>query len=289
MKRRKAFRPHDAGARQRFIHWALFTLGLVCFVLWGFLGFDAYFLGLLLLHVRRKRVTGRNVMDWFLDEHRRALGESWRAFAADDRRKQLSLSGPRSHRAFAIFATIALFVLSVVLGASVGFEEAWRAAIALVASPLLWFAYFGLGRRTNFVFGTDGVRVGDRFVPYATATGFRLDGDRVVVERSAPHPPVTVAASSPEMASRLRDLMAFEKERADKRRAKPSAPIAPAGFREHASQEGWRARVFDAVSDDERRAVIARVAPDDLHELLDEIADPALEEAVRSELERVKD
>jgi hypothetical protein len=44
--------------------------------------------------------------------------------------------------------------------------------------------------------------------------------------------------------------------------------------------------VLDASSHEERHAALARVPPEDLRELLDETADPSLEEELQGQLRR---
>lgn len=287
----KNFRPDDVGARQRFVHWTNTALGLVVFVAIGTPGALAYFLGLLVLHARADRVRGYSMMDRLLLAHEDDLARARKAFLGAAPRKTLSLAGRRPHRVSAALSVLALLASAVLLGERVSDAPAAagvvaRLGIALAASVALWAALFGVSRRTRLVFGTDGLRVRSTFIRYADVTGLARDGSSVTLQRRASLPPVVVRTSDPETAEWLTAVLEAERGRGRERRAEPSPPLPPEGFREHASNVGWRVRVLDAASDEERNAVIARVSTDDLEALLEETADPSLEDALRARLRR---
>ena len=287
----ETFRPDDVGARQRGVHWATAAASLLFFVGMGAPGLVAYLVGLLLLHVRTDTVRGYNVMEHLLRTRESDLTREWNAFFGATHRRAMSLAGQKPHRFLATAGLVALLVLVAVLGALVGDASvavamASRLGIALVASAALWIVLFGPSRRTPLVFGTDGVRVGESFVPYASVIGVESRGSGVVIERSSPLSAVFVRTSDVETADRLMSLLTSERDRARERGAEPSPPLPAAGFRESASHVGWRVRLLDATSDEERHAVIARVSPDELRELVDETADPSLEDALQAQLRR---
>ena len=288
--RSKTFRPVDVGALQRLTHWALAAAGLVSFVALGIPGLSTYFLGLLLLF---GRLAGRDsIMDYLVRARDDAVALEWKGVVGGTGRKAMSLAGRRPHRLLAGAVLVASLALMGVLGARVGDDLtttgaiALRAGIAVAAWAILGFALFGFFRRTTLVFGTDGIRVGQTFVSYSTMTRFKRQGNDVAIERSVPSPPIVIETVDAETAARLVHVLTWEWERARQRRAQPSQPLPPAGFRENASQVGWRVRVLDSSSDEERRAAIARVPPEDLRELLDETADPSLEEELQGRLRR---
>lgn len=287
----KTFRPDDVGSRQRFVHWATAAAALLVFALAGTPGIAIYIFGLLLLHARwPDKIRSRNIMERVLDARERELTRDWNAFFAATNRRALSLPGRRPHRFIAIASLPAVLLLVMVVGAYLddtptGLGVVTRLAVALWASAALWRAFFGLARRTPLVFGADGVRVRDTFVPYATVLRCERRPNGVVfVQRASPLPGIALTMSDAETADRLVSLLTSERERTRLRGTESSAPT-PAGFRESASPAGWRVRVLEATSDDERRAVLARVAPDELRELLSETADPSLEGAVLDALE----
>lgn len=286
----KTFRPDGVGSRQRRLHFGAAAAGLLAFVAVGTPALFAYLAGVMLLHLRPDRIRGRNLMEILLDAHALALGRAWNAFAAWSRRRTVALAAPRPTRWLGAAWILVMLGLGVVLGervadARLAIGLAARAAFALAASGALWVSLFGLARRAKLVVGTDGVLVGDTFVPYTTVDDIRRRDAAVVIGRGPSLPPVVVPTDEPGTADRLVHALVSAQDRGARRRAEPSAPLPAAGFREEASNVGWRVRVLDATSDEERRAVIARVAPDDLRALLDETADPTLEEAVE---ERVK-
>jgi hypothetical protein len=208
----KTFRPVDAGARQRFVHWVNFAVGLIVFVVMGTIGLDAYVLGLLLLHGRRDKARGYSVMDRLLREREHDLAREWDAFLAASQRRTMSLAGRRPHRFFAISSLVALFVVALILGervsdAPASIAIASRIAVALAASAMLWLAFFGLSRRARLVFGVDGVRVRETFVRYSTVTSVKPHGDGVVIERSSPLRAIFVGTSDSETADRLVSLL----------------------------------------------------------------------------------
>jgi len=269
------------------------VVSLVFFVGMGVPGLATYFAGLLLIHLRRDSVGGYNVMEHLLRARESDLAREWNAFFGATHRRAISLAGHRPHRFLATAGLITLLVLVAVFGewvadASDAVGMAARLGIALVASAALRIALFGISRRIPLVFGRDGVRVREAFVAYSTVLGVASRGNGVVIERSSPLPSVFVRTSDVETANRLMTLLTSEHDRALERVAEPSAPLPAAGFRESASQEGWRVRLLDATSNEERRAVIARVSPDELRELVDETADPSLEDAIQAQLRRAK-
>lgn len=288
----KTFRPDDVGARQRFVHWAIAVVGLLAMVVVGVPGLlGVYFAGLFLLHTRLDKTNGSHVMDQLLEARDRALTRQWNAFIESNRRRAMSLAPRRPHR----FLSTALLLVVLVLAAAFGLrvEDSTdviaigaRLGIALGASLAIWVALFGPSRRTPLVLGADGVRVRTTFVPYTTITDFRRVRTGIVIERTPPLPAIEIATTDDETAERLCVLLFTERSRAQQRRAEPSPPLPAAGFRESSSQEGWRVRVLDAGSEEERRAVMARIAPAELDELLDETADPSLESAVHEEVAR---
>lgn len=290
--RSRAFRPDDIGAFQRRTHWTIAAGGLFLFVGLGIPGlYWTYFLGLLLLFARWDRGHGESIMDSRVRARDDYLAREWNGFVEATRRKAISLARRRPNRYLAGAALVVLLALTVALGARVGDDVTAsavgsRAGIALAACATLWFALFGLSRRTTLVFGMDGVRVGETFVSYSTMTRFKRQDDRVVIERSMPSSAVVIETADSDTAERLVTVLTSEWDRGRRQRAQPSQPLPTAGFRENASQVGWRVRVLDASSDEERHAAIARVPPKDLRELLDETADPSLEEALQGQLRR---
>lgn len=285
----KTFRPDDVGARQRLLHWTNAAASLLVFVVTGTPGLMAYFVGLLLLHVRNDRARGYSAMDHLLQRRERALALEWNAFLCTAHRREISLGGRRPHRFLTTACLVALFVLTAIIGervgdASAGLATALRLGFALPVSAAMWVAFFGTGRRTPVVCGVDGVRVGESFVAYSTVKSFTRKPNGVVIERSAPLPLVFVPTSDPETAERLVSHLASERDRALRWRAEPSPPLPAAGFREASSQVGWRVRLLDAGSAEERNEVIARVSTEELREVLDETANPALEDAIHARL-----
>ncbi len=285
----KTFRPDDVGARQRLLHWMNAAAALLVFVVTGTPGLLAYFAGLLLLHLRADRVRGYHAMDRLLQQREDTLALEWKAFVGAPHRRAMSLAGRRPHRFLSAACLVGLLVVTVVLGERVGEASAFVAAasrlgIALAAAAAMWVALFGLRRRTPVVFGIDGVRVRETFVPYSTVKGFARKPNGVVIARSASLPSIFVPTSDAETAERLVSHLSSERDRALRWRAEPSAPLPAPGFRESASQEGWRVRLLDAGSAEERDAVLARVSTDELREVLDETADPSLEDALQARL-----
>ncbi len=264
---------------------------LLVFVVMGTPGLMAYFVGLLLLHARTDRVRGYNAMDHLLQHREHALALEWKAFFGATQRRAMSLAGRRPHRFLSIACLVALLVLTMILGERVGDASAVVAAasrlgIALAVSAAMRVALFGLSRRTPVVFGIDGVRVRETFVAYSTVNRFARKPNGVVIERSAPLPSIFVPTSDPETAEDLVSYLSSERDRAVRWRAEPSPPLPAAGFRGSSSQVGWRVRLLDAGTAEERDAVIARVSPEELREVLDETADPALEDALHAHLRR---
>lgn len=276
------------------MHWANAAAGLLVFVVMGTPGLLAYFVGLLLY--ARPRVwfrKGPSIMDYLLRKRDDALTREWKAFLGATHRRAMSLAGRRPHRFLAIAFLLVSLILAVVVGervsdAPAAIAIASRGGLSLAACATLWLAFFGLTRRTPLVFGTDGVRVRETFVAYSTATTFKRQRDGVVIERSSPLPAVFVGTSDSETTERLISLLTSEQKRARRRRAEPRPPLPTAGFRENASLQGWRVRVLDAATDEERRAVIERGSPDELRELLDETVDPSLEDTLHTQLLRSK-
>lgn len=277
-------------ARQRLLHWAIAAAGLLFFVVTGTPGLLAYFFGVTVLHVRHDRARGYSLMDRLLSKRESVLARQWPLFLGATHRRVMSLAGRRPHRLLAIAAIVTMLALAVMFGERVSEAPtataiASRFGFAVAASTMLWGALFGISRRTPLVFGADGVRVRETFVAYSTVSSFQRRRNGVVIERSSQLPPVFVATSDTDTAGRLVELLTSERARARQQvRQAPGQPLPAPGFRENASQVGWRVRVMDAASDEERRGVLERVAPDELRELLDETADPSLEAELRTQL-----
>jgi len=288
----KTFRPDDVGARQRFVHWAIAVLGLLALVVAGVPGLlGVYFVGLFLLHTRLDKTNGSHVMDQLLEARERALTREWNSFITENRRRAMSLAPRRPHRFLSTALLLVVLVLAAVFGLRVedstgAFAIGARLGIALVAALALWVSLFGPSLRTPLVLGADGVRVRKTFVAYGTITDVRRVRGGIVIQRTASLPEIEIGTTDDETAERLCASLHSERSRAKQRRAEPSEPLPAAGFRESSSQEGWRVRVADAASNEERRGVLARIAPDELAELLDETADPALESALHEEVAR---
>lgn len=220
-----------------------------------------------------------------------SLAREWSGFVDADRRKAISLARRRPNRFLAGAVLVVSLILAMALGARVGDDVtasavASRAGIAVAVCATLWFALFGLSRRTTLLFGSDGVRVGEAFVSYATMARVERQAARVVIERRSSSPAVVIETADSDTADRLVTVLTSEWERGRRQRAQPSPPLPTAGFRENASNVGWRVRVLDAPSREERNAAIGRVPLEDLRELLDETADPSLEEELRGRLLR---
>ncbi len=289
----KTFRPDGVGSRQRLAHFVLAATSLAFFVATGAPALIPYLLVVMLLHVRPNRVRGRNVMEIHLRGRELALGRAWTTFTAVSGRRAMALAARSPSVWLGVAWLFALFVLALLVGERVADAPfavgvVARAVFALAASGALWAALFGIARRTRLLFGADGVRVGATYVPYATVRGVERRGEAVVIGRGAHLPSIVVRTADIETADRLVVVLTSEQDRAGRRRAEPSPPLPAAGFREGASNVGWRVRLLDASSEEERDAILARVRPEDLRELLDETADPALEEALAERVEKAR-
>jgi hypothetical protein len=284
----KTFRPDEVGARQRLLHWMIVAASLAIFVFAGTPGLFALIVGNMLLHVRSSNPRGRNWMDVLLDHRASVLAREWKAFLDASHRRAMSLPRRNPPRILGIAVLLASMLGAAAVGEGIGdgggptafFARLCFAGLACAAT---WLALFGWSRRTPLVFGTDGVRVGEAFVAHATVSDVIQKDCEVVIERGV-LPSVVVQTSDAATAKRLRALLLVEKDRADRQREVPAKPLPAAGFREHASQLGWRIRVLEAPSREERQRLLERVPSKDVEELLEETADPALEDDLRGRL-----
>lgn len=282
-RRAKPFRADDAGARQRSLHWLALVVGLAGFVPWGLPGMMLYVFATLLLHARPNQSRSRNAMEWLLDEREAELARGWRALYASTGRRAVSIPPRRPPRFVAIFGILAAFIGATYLGFGLPagvVGAAARLGIASAAATVAWLACFGFRRRTLVVLGTDGVSIDGTFVPYETIVRCEVgplpEGGALVHRTSAA--PLAISGDAGGVIHALR----IERARAS---ARSPEPLLTAGFRENASQVGWRVRVRTADRET-RGAVLDRMPPDQLEELRETTADAELEAAIADHLSR---
>lgn len=283
----KTFQLDGVGRRPRLVHFVLAALGVLGILVAGLPGLWVYLGTVMILHLRPGRNRGSSLMELYLQGRERALDRAWDAFTTSTQRRSMVLVETHSMSlADGVVAIVCFLVLAVAVTVRlaegpIAYVVAARVVFALTAWAALWVALVGFERRTTLLFGADGVRIGEVFVSYTIVRAVTRDGARVVIDRDASTSPVVVATADAEAAARLVGVLAAEQDRAARRRAEASPPLPAAGFRQGASRVGWRAQLLDTTSREERDALLARVPPEDLRELLEETADPELEEALK--------
>lgn len=293
MGRGRPFRPFSVDTQRRRVL-ALHALACLAFFVatGGLAAVVVYFGGLIALHASQ-RSGSESPWDMAIASHERALVRAWSTFGAPGGRRTLALEPPRPHFFVYVLTMAAVLAGLLWLGpfaeAAHGSAMAARAAAAAAAAAIVGFALFGVRARTSVVLGADGIRIGSSFVGWATVTDVVLEpGSRgfVSLERRPPHSAVRLQIPDVDTAVRVHAILDAERARARQRATLEAAPVPTTSYRESATQAGWRVRVLEAESHEERRGLLARIAEDDARRLLEETADPSLEEQLRARLGR---
>lgn len=281
-RRGKPFRADDAGALQRLLYWGVLAIALSAYVAAGPPAMIFLVIGLFLLHGSPKGLRMQSPMEWIRGVRERELARGWHYVFDAKERRAVSLPPQRPPVFVAFFGLLAAALAPAYLGlglpdslAAIGV----RLAIAVGAAAVAWLALFGWRRRSLVVLGADGVSVDATFVPYEEITGAAIQPEGVVLYRAAPAPPIMVPTRA---GDALPEAIRRAQERA---RARLSTPATPAGFRENASEQGWRVQVRGAPPE-AQRAVLERIPPERLEELRETTADAELEAAIAERLSR---